>query len=92
MDQPVEIGQGRGVAQHAAAEGVAVQPAGPVEQVRAEPPADGGEHGAARRLDLARQLVGVDQGGAPLAEQGGHRRFAGGDVPGEGDVEHGRVR
>ena len=70
------------------AERLPVEHAGRIDEILAEPRGDGPKHRAAGRLRVAHQAVGVDQGGAPGPEELGDGGLAGGDVAGEGDVEH----
>ncbi len=88
MHDRVEPCDGIRVAEHAAAERGAVERTVFAQHPVPEFGCDRGEHGRARPLDVADDLIGVDDHGAVLGEATGDRGLAGGDASGEGDEWH----
>jgi hypothetical protein len=89
MDDPVQCTQRLRLGQNLGSKFLPIQSPIGKDHRGTESLRDGGEHRLSRGLELADQLVGIDDGGPPAAEQLGHRRFAGSNVSGEGDREHG---
>jgi hypothetical protein len=82
VHQRIQRGQGGRIRQHSGPQRGAIERAVGLQHLRAEPLGDGGEHGGAGSLGFPRQLVGVDDRGAPVTKEIDHGRFARGDVTG----------
>ena len=85
MRDPAEVGPRRGIGERDRGEPLAIEPAVGREDRGAEPGDELGERRLTGLDDLARELVGVDHGGAAVDQQPGDGGLPRGDPAGQSD-------
>lgn len=88
MEDRFKVGAGGVIVKDDRAKRFAIQSAVAIKDRLAETLDDGGERSTPGGDDVARDAVGVDDGGTPLTKPAGDGRFSGGDAAGQsGDAQ-----
>ena len=88
VDDAVEVLQRRFVLEHDRRDGSPIEGAVVEDDVLTEALGHRVEHRTARRLEVAGDLIGIDDDGAALGEHRRHGRLAGADTAGQPDQDH----